>query len=608
MLELVAVAVLGGAAQWLAWRLRLPSILLLLLFGFLAGPVTHVLNPDELFDELLLPLVSLSVAVILFEGGLTLNFRELRATKSVVRNLVSVGVITTWVVAAAAAHLIVGLELRVAILLGAILVVTGPTVIMPLLRQVRAGGLVGPVLKWEGIVSDPLGALITVLAFEVLFVGQAPAHLAGAVLKTIVVGGGLGLAAAALLTITVSRFWVPEFLHNGVALALVLASFAVSNLVQSEAGLLAVTVMGIALANQRFADVRHVLEFKENLRVLLISALFIVLAARLSFADVRDIGPESLLFVAVLMLVARPLGVMISTARSKLKWRERVFLMCVAPRGIVAAAVAAVFAIRLQDVPGGTSLVPLTFLTIVATVLIYGLSAAPVAHWLGLADANPQGVLIVGAHSLARAVGTAVKKQGFRVLLVDMNYAEVRAARMDDLPAYHGSILGEHTLEELELGGIGRLLAMTGNDEVNVLAVQRFRPIFGRAMVYQLAPFADEQGRKSHAQHLFGRRLFGKAATYARLQTRIDAGDVVKTTKLSESFDYSAFRMEYSSDALPLFIVKEPGRLSVVTADQEVEPKAGQTLVSLVSPKPEREAEPNPQPMGDRPLAGQSGV
>ena len=555
------------------------------------GPVTHLLDPNELFDELLLPLVSLSVAVILFEGGLTLNFRELRAAKNVVRNLVSVGVLTTWVVAAAAAHLIVGLELRVAVLLGAILVVTGPTVIMPLLRQVRAGGLVGPVLKWEGIVSDPLGALVTVLAFEVLFGGQAPAHLASSVLKTVIVGGGLGVAAAAVLAITVSRFWVPEFLHNGVALALVLASFAVSNMVQSEAGLLAVTVMGIALANQRFADVRHVLEFKENLRVLLISALFIVLAARLSFADLRDIGPEALLFVAVLMFVARPLGVAISTARSKLNWRERVFLMCVAPRGIVAAAVAAVFAIRLRDIPDGTSLVPLTFLTIVATVLIYGLSAAPIAHWLKLADANPQGVLIVGAHSLARAVGAALKKHGFRVMLVDMNYAEVRAARMDDLPAYHGSILGEHTLEELDLGGIGRLLAMTGNDEVNVLAVQRFRPIFGRALVYQLAPFADERDRASHAQHLFGRRLFRKEATYTRLQARIDAGDVIKATKLSESFDYKAFQMEYSSDAVPLFIVKEAGRLSVVTADQDVGPKAGQTLVSLVTPKPERDEE-----------------
>ena len=593
MRELVLIIVLGGSAQWLAWRLRLPSILLLLLFGFLAGPVTHMLHPDALLEPLLLPLVSLSVAVILFDGGLTLNLLELRRSGRVVRNLVSVGALGTWLVGSAAAYLLIGLELRLAVLLGAILVVTGPTVIMPLLRHVRPTGAAGAILKWEGIVIDPLGALLTVLVFNVLFSGhlsQAPAYVAVAVLKTVVIGGGLGLLAAGLLTITMARYWVPEFLHNAVALVLVCAAFAISNRVQAEAGLLAVTVMGIAMANQRLANTKHIREFKENLTVFLISALFIVLAARVNLDDLRGIGLTGVWFVAVLVLVARPLSVAISTIGSGLSWRERLFLAWVAPRGIVAAAVASVFAIHLQQTAGcegGRLLVPLTFITIVGTVLVYGSTAGFVAHRLGVADRNPQGVLIVGAHPPARAIAAALQARKLRTLLVDTNYTEVAAARMAGLPAYHGSILGEQVLEEIDLGGIGRLLALTPNDEVNVLAVQRFAPIFGRAAVYQVPPQEDAPRRAAMDKRLHGRWLFSPRATGGHLLMRLQAGDVVKATGLTDSFDYKAFRMTYGPDALPLFVLTETGLLNVVTAQQPPRPRPGQTLISLVSPKRE---------------------
>ncbi|MCK4341644.1 MAG: sodium:proton antiporter [Phycisphaerae bacterium] len=614
LLELVVIVVLGGGAQWLAWQLRLPSILLLLLFGFLAGPVARELlpgtsfglDPNPLFGGLLLPLVSLSVAVILFEGGLTLNFRELRATGHVVRNLVTVGALTTWLICSAAACLLLGLDLRVSILIGAVLIVTGPTVIMPLLRHVRPTGAVGPVLKWEGIVIDPLGALVTVLAFEVLFAHphlQAPLHVLVAVLKTVVVGGGLGLAAAGLLTLAVARYWVPEFLHNVVAMFLVCGVFVLSNRVQAEGGLLSVTVMGIALANQRYADMKHIREFKENLRVFLISALFILLAARLRLDDLRGLGPGSLLFVAVLIFVARPLGVAVATLRSKLTWRERLFLAWMAPRGIVAAAVASVFAIQLEHAAeaaeaAGLSeraelladhagvLIPLTFITIVGTVLVYGITAALVAQRLGLAEAKPQGVLIVGAHRLAREIGRVLQEHKFRVLLVDTNRGETAAAKMAALPTFHGSIVGEETLEELDLGGLGRLLALTPNDEVNVLAVQRFAPIFGRASVYQLPPRAGAAGRVAMDKHLAGRWLFGTAATSEHLRRQLDAGAVIKATRLTESFDYRSFGMMYGPDAVPLFTITEAGGLNIRTAEESSEPKPGQTLISLVFDKP----------------------
>lgn len=596
LLQLVIVIALGGGAQWLAWRIRLPSILLLLLFGFLAGPVARhwlpgsilTLDPNALFGEkLLLALVSLSVAFILFEGGLTLNFRELRATGSVVRNLVTLGALVTWTIGAAAARLLLGLDAGPAILLGAILVVTGPTVIVPLLRHIRPTGPVGPVLKWEGIVIDPLGALLTVLTFEV-FVATGGAHassfVALAVLKTVVIGGGLGLATAAILAVAVARYWIPEFLQNAVALFLVAGVFAVSNVAQAEGGLLAVTVMGVALANQRWADMTHIREFKENLRVFLISVLFILLAARLDVADLRTLGPLSLVFVAILIVIARPLGVFVSTAHSKLNWREKLFLAWMAPRGIVAAAVASVFAIELEHagIAGAQLLVPITFLTIVGTVLVYGLTAPILAHHLRLAEARPQGVLIVGAHRLARELATVLVKHKFRVLLVDTNRGEVHAAKMAELPAYHGSILGEDALDNLDLGGLGRLLALTPNDEVNVLAVQRFVPIFGRAAVYQLPPREGLKGRVAMDKHLHGRHLFRPDATSRHLWDQLTTGAVIKATRLTEEFDFAAFQQMYGSTALPLFVITESGRLQVRTAADTSTPAPAQTLISLV--------------------------
>jgi len=600
LIALALVIVLGAAAQWLAWRVRLPSILLLLLFGFVAGPIARIvaphyaIDPDHLFGGLLLPIVSLSVAVILFEGGLSLNFRELRGVGSVVRNLVTSGAAATWIVATAAAHYLVGLELRVAALVGAVLVVTGPTVVQPLLRYVRPCGPVGPILKWEGIVIDPIGALLALLVFEVVVVGRsgdAPLYIALALLKTIGIGGGLGLFAAALLTLAIHRYWIPDSLHTSITLMLVVATFAAANFVQSESGLLAVTVMGIALANQRWADMRPIAEFKENLQVFLLAALFILLSARLHLEQIHRIGVETIAFVFVLVLIARPAAVVLSTLGTKVTRAERLFLMGMAPRGIVAAAVASIFALALEQAghPQASVLVPVTFATIVGTVLIYGLAAPLLAGYLGLSDQNPQGVLIAGAVPLARAIAGALHKLGIRAILVDTNRANVAAARLAGLTAHSGSILGERVLDELDLSGIGRLLALTPSDEVNVLAVHRFARLFGRAEVYQLPPKTDARGRSGLDKHLHGRWLFQADAVYARLDELHEHGAVIKSTRLTEAFDFRAFRAQNGADAVPLFIVTENQRLIVLATDQKTEPRPGQTLISLVPP-----AEPRP--------------
>ncbi len=574
----------GIGAQWLAWRLRIPSILLLLVSGFIAGPVTGLLDPDAFLGELLLPVVSVSVAVILFEGGLSLRVTELGGFGGVVRNLVTIGVISTWAVTAVCARFILGLDPSISILLGAVLSVTGPTVIIPLLRHVRPVGYLGSILRWEGIVIDPIGAVLAVLVFEVILSGgfrEATSLALIAVLKSLLIGGAAGVAGAAVMVMLLGRYWIPDFLQNPVTLMMVVGVFAVSDFFQEESGLLAVTLMGMILANQERVTVKHIIEFKENLRVLLIGCLFILLAARLDPGDLALLGSNSLVFLAALIVVARPVGVLLSTIGSRLKFKERFFLMCMAPRGIVAAAMASVFSLRLMEMnhPQAELVVPLTFMVIIGTVVIYGLGAAPVAGLLGVARPNPQGVLIAGAHPWARAIASALKEEGFDVLLVDNNWANISQARMSGLPAHFGSILSERLPKELDLSGLGRFMAMTQNDNVNSLAALHFSDVFERMEIYQLAP----GDAKRTSDTLRGRLLFGEGINFSFLDRRFRSGMVVKTTHLTEEFDFEAFKTRYA-DAIPLFLINENRELSVFTADKPPQPKPGQTLISFVRP------------------------
>ncbi len=394
----------GMLAQWIAWRIQVPSIIALLVAGLLLGPVTGIVEPDELLGGTLFPLVSLAVALILFEGGLDLPPRELRNTGTVVRRLITVGATITFLVSWYAAREVFGISNQAAIVLGAVLVVTGPTVVGPLLRFVRPAGSTGPILRAEGVLIDPIGATAALIAFEIVLKDapdEAFATVLGVVLLTIVAGAGIGLASAVVLDIALRRFLIPDQLTVPVTFAFVVAAFVATNEIQEEAGLLTVTVMGMYLARRESSTIRQVLEFNESLRTLLISFLFILLAARIETDALRDVALPSLAFLAVLVILARPLSVLVSTARTSLNWRERVFLMTMAPRGIVAAAVSAIFAIRLEEegVPDAAKIVPIVFLVIIGTIVVYGFLAGPAARALGLAEAQADGVLIAGSHA-----------------------------------------------------------------------------------------------------------------------------------------------------------------------------------------------------------------
>ena len=607
LVGIALVIVLGVSAQWLAWRFRLPSILLLLVFGFVAGPVVGLLEPQALQGNWVFAFVSVSIGIILFEAGLSLRLDELREVGAAVRNLITVGVAVTWALAGAGAYYITGFNLEVSILIGAILTVTGPTVVIPLLRHVRPTGRVGTIAKWEGITIDPIGAILAVLVLETLLfmegeaaapVGSAALHAAEGLLTVIVVGVGVSVAGAALLVLLLRRRLVPDYLKNAVALMTVVGVFVLSDTLQAESGLLTTTIMGVIMANQPYVSVRGLAEFKEDLQVLLLAALFIVLSARMEMSALAYMDGAALVLLAAIIVVVRPLAVWVSSLGTPLKWREKVFLAWLAPRGVVATAVASLFAFRLQEVYPAEAdrLAPVVFLMIVGTVAVYGLTLAPVARWLGLAQPNPQGVLVVGAHEWARHIAKALDEQGIRVLLIDSNARNIHSARQEGLLAERANALSEQIIDDLDLSGIGRLVALTPNDETNALAALHFAEVFESAEVYQIPSQPDaEQGRVGDLpRHLHGRSLFGKGVTYSVLAERFADGDEIRSFKLTKEHPYERLQDYYGGALLPLFLVREPGQVFVFTEDHELTPRPGDTLLALVTPTGEDEGSSRP--------------
>jgi hypothetical protein len=465
-------------------------------------------------------------------------------------------------------------------------------VIIPLLRQIRPLGRIGSATKWEGIVNDPIGAILAVLVFEVIVAGEGEVSsvLAASVLKSILAGTLLGLIGAAVICLMLRRYWVPDFLQNSVSTMMVVITFVASNAIQSESGLLAVTVMGVALANQRFVSIKHIYEFKENLRVILISSLFIMLAARLPVADLALGNWAEWAFIAFLILIVRPAAVFGATVGLDLDRPGKMFLSWMAPRGIVAAAVVSVFALELAhaNVDGVDRLVPVTFKIIFATVAIYGLTAPWIARHLGVAKPNPQGVLFAGADPWVQQVAVALKNEGFQVTLVDANWANYTQARKQGLTAYHGSILAEDMLADIPLDDLGKIIAATPNDEVNSLAALHFSDVFGRSGVFQLPPAgaAGRDGRQSEMPlHLRGRHVFGKEATFNHIRDLFRKGAVVKRTTITEEFDMDRFTVMYGSEALPLFVITDSDEVRPFTVNEPPVPRPGDKLISVVMPR-----------------------
>lgn len=589
---LCLVLALGVTAQWIAWRLRVPAILTLLLLGFAAGPATGVLDPDALMGKLLFPFVSMAVAIILFEGGMNLRLADLGSVGKAVRNLVTAGAFITMALTTVAARLIFDFDVKLSLLLGAMLIVTGPTVIVPLLRQVRLSGRLSTALRWEGILSDPIGAITAVLIFQAILAGTTEQAAEGAVLGllgSVAGGAALGAAGAVAVGWPIKRYLVPDYLQSPIALMFLALVYVGADHIQAESGLLAATVMGMVLANIPGVSVKAILAFKENLQVLLIGTLFILLGARLKLEEIMAIGVDELLFLAVLIVVVRPAAALVSLLGTELTWRERLMAAWIAPRGIVAATVAAIFALQLREAgyASGPRFTSIMFLTIFGTIAVYGLSARPVARLLGVMQRDPQGALFVGAHAVAQTLAQALKDEGFETLLVDTNRGHIAAARMAGLRALQANALSDAIAED-EMEGIGMLLAVTPNNSVNALIAVRFGEIFGKENVFQLAPPSEDEGGAPLPVHLRGRFLFAKGQTYDFLAERVALGAYVKKTRLSDQFSFEDFQKTRPAGTTPLFLITAARELRPFALDATLRPAPGDTIVSLTALGEER--------------------
>ena len=599
VLAIALIALLGIAAQWSAWRTQIPAIVFLLLAGFLVGPATGLVTPDETFGSFLRPMISIAVAVILFEGGMTLNFAEIRETSPAVRRLVIIGAPVTWALGFFAAHHLGGLSMETAAVISGIMVVTGPTVIMPLLRTARLPRRTASLLRWEAIVVDPIGALFAVIAYEGV-VSLAEGHglmeiglrLGGAIL----IGTVIALAASRLISLAFVRGLVPEFLKAPLILAAVIIAFGATNIVLEEAGLLTVTIMGVAFANSRLASLEELRRFKETITIILVSGLFIVLTASITLGDIMRIGLRDVLFLGALLFVIRPIVVLGTTLGSKLTWRERILCAWVAPRGVVAVAVSGLFAQSLvsHGVADADRMVPLTFLVVLATVILHGFTIRPLSHWLGITRQEPPGLLIVGGSPWSTALARRAMELKMPVLIADTNWNHLSSARRDGIPVYYGEILSEAAEHRLDVSQYGALIAATDNDAYNALVCTDLGPEVGRSQVFQLGRTRIQDGNgnaeieraERHQLHFTvgGRTLFRDGMSYSQLQSKLSQGWVFTRTRLSEEFSYEDFLASRDPETKVVFLLKSSGRLAFSTREERVNAGQDDVVISFGPP------------------------
>lgn len=583
LFQLGLIVLLGAIGHWIAWRIKLPAIILLLSFGFLIGPILGILDPDQLFGQLLFPFVSFAVALILLEGGLSLNIRELKHSGNVIVRLVTIGVIISWGLTTLAAYWLLGLTFKTSLLMGAILVITGPTVIGPMLKSLRPKSNLASIAKWEGILNDPIGALIAVLVFEVIVEGSmshAPEVFSVGILRTLLVATLFGGGCSAIVILASRNKWLPEYLHSTVVLSFAVMSFAASNYFQHESGLLTVTIMGCILANQKFIRIGHIVEFKENLQMMLLAAVFILLSAKTDL-DVIRTSYNSVLFVLVLIFIIRPAMVLIATIGTELSLREKCFFMLTAPRGAVVLALTSVFAFRLDEIGygEGSQLLGNVMLVVILTVLFYGFAAGPIGGWLKISQKNPNGLLVLGAHNWSRKIVKELQGHGVIVKLIDSNANNAAYARRVGLKVALGNAFSKEFLENLELSDFKHLIAWTANDHVNSFAEEQLAEFIDPAEIYHLVP-QDEKKHSYGDETTKINPIFSSKATYNQMTEWFDRGAKVKVETYSET-NIAEYEEGVKRKKIPLFVIQENESLKICFAGQMPNPKENDKILYL---------------------------
>lgn len=602
MVELAGIIIIGIFAQWVAWRMKLPAILPLIIAGLLVGPISTFFTADgekliqPIFDgtsglfpgESLFWFVSLSIGIVLFEGGLTLKLSEIKDVGPSVLRLISLGSLVTFIGAGIAAHFLAGLTWQVSFLFGALIIVTGPTVIAPILRNVRLNKNVAALLKWEGILIDPIGALAAVLVFDFIIAGAGhhtgfTSHAILSFLNIIAVGAAMGTGAAFGLYYLLKKEMLPHYLINVFTLAVVLAVFVLSDMIIHESGLLTVVVMGLVLGNLNVSQLKDILYFKESISVLLISILFILLAANIDVQDMELLMDwRFLVLYLIIILVLRPIGVFLSSRNSGLNVNEKIFISWVGPRGIVAAGIASLFGLKLvkEGFAGAEYITPLVFMVVLGTVLINASSARIIAGWLGVKLTKSDGILLIGAHPAARIIGKYIRDIGRHVVLVDSNESNIRTASEEGLEALIGDVYEDSFLEDLELRDIGYMLALTGSSDVNRYVCRKFRTEFGELGTYRLL---SSNELKLPPNQINASGLFSQTDDYIRLLEVSRDNPKIHEVALKGEDHYSELlgKVNDNLHTIPLFIRHQDNSLSMVNVRGEEKALTGDSFVYI---------------------------
>lgn len=587
MLELAGIIILGIIAQWVAWKFKMPAILPLILIGLFVGPVSTLISEDGtkwiepvwngiegLFPgERLFNFVSLAISIILFEGGLTLKKDEILNVGPVIGKLISLGSLITFIGGAIAAHFIFDLSLAISFLFSALIIVTGPTVIAPILRNIPLKKDVSAVLKWEGILIDPIGALVAVLVYEFISVGAGYEYTREALIefgKIVIIGLSIGFTSAYALYYALQLKLIPHYLLNVITLASVLAVFVLSDLFAHESGLLSVVIMGMVLGNMKVKELKEILYFKESLSVLLISILFILLAANINIQDMLLLNRwETLYLFLIVVFVLRPLGVFISSLNSNLKLSEKLFISWVGPRGIVAAGIASLFGLKLvmQGEPGAEYITPLVFMIVLGTVLLNATTARLFAKAAGVFLKSSDGIIIIGASNFGRLIASYLQKNNRRVVLIDSNSTSIEKARSLGLEAIEGNVYSDELLEDIELNDIGFLLAITGSASVNNYAIEKFSPIFGEKGAFRIVSSEEmKAGNLEPNEH-----LFTHSDDFLNLSEVVRDFPIVNEVVITAKEHYEKILKEIIEEpqSIPMFLKDNVGVIHIISSLSE---------------------------------------
>jgi len=539
--QIVILAVASIAAQWFAWRLHIPAIIFLLAIGFVLGPMTHAVEPELLLSDLFEPAISAAVAIILFEGSLQLHLKELRETRRAVRHVIFLGAPIGWALISLAAHYIAGLEWPVAVTLGGILIVTGPTVIMPMLRQARLSPGVGGILKWEGIVNDPLGVILAILSYEYFVAtteGQAGMGFFLENGTTLIAVIFVSFLLARLIKFLFERGHMPEYLKAPFLLSAVLTLFFACNMLLHESGLIAVTILGLTLTNIHTASIEDIKRFKETITLLLVSGVFILLTANLDVRVLMDLSWQSMVFVAALLFVIRPLTFLLCSFGTHMSRQEILLAGLIAPRGIVCAAMAGVIGPLLVEAgfEDGNKIVPIAFAVVVISVVLHSLMIKPLAQKLKLTSKEMNGVILAGVMPWSIQLAEILQSRNVPVMLVDDDWNALAKARLADIPVYYGELLSEETEFVLEFNKYNTLIAATPNSAYNALVLEKFGYEYGRERVFHVNN-TDDSALAEHRKistEIQGRPFVGKNVTLFSLSEKYAKGWRFRSTRVGK--------------------------------------------------------------------------